>query len=37
VLLGDARRLQGDEAGAQAAYREALELDPNDARARSRL
>jgi DNA-binding response OmpR family regulator len=37
VLLGDARRLQGDDAGAQAAYREALEIDPNDSRARSRL
>lgn len=37
VLLGDARRAAGNTAGAQSAYQEALEIDPNDADARQRL
>jgi predicted Zn-dependent protease len=37
VLLGDALRRAGDEAGAQAAYREALALDPNERDAQRRL
>jgi CheY-like chemotaxis protein len=37
VLLGDARRAAGDMAGARAAWQEALEIDPNDRTARTRL
>ena len=37
VLLGDARRAAGDAAGAEAAYREALEVEPDNRAARSRL
>lgn len=37
VLLGDAQRVAGDQAAATAAYRRALELDPDDRQARSRL
>lgn len=37
VLLGDARRDTGDASGAAAAWREALELEPDNRAARSRL
>ena len=37
VLLGDARQQAGDAAGAQAAWREALELDPDNRAAHQRL
>ena len=37
VLLGDARRAAGDEEGARAAWRQALEIDPNDHDAHARL
>lgn len=37
VLLGDARRDAGDAAGARRAWEEALEVDPENAAARSRL
>lgn len=37
VLLGDARRAAGDMAGARAAWQEALEIDPNDRLAHTRL
>lgn len=36
-LLGDARRLAGDSEGAKTAYQKALELDPSNARVRSRV
>ena len=37
ILLGDARQQAGDAAGAQAAWREALEIDPDNRQARQRL
>jgi DNA-binding response OmpR family regulator len=37
VLLGDARRDAGDAAGARRAWEEALEVDPENRAARSRL
>lgn len=37
VLLGDMRREAGNQAGARAAYEQALELDPDHAQARARL
>jgi Flp pilus assembly protein TadD len=37
VLLGDARQVAGDAEGARAAWRAALELDPEDRDARRRL
>ena len=37
VLLGDARRLAGDAAGARRAWERALEVDPDNARALRRL
>jgi predicted Zn-dependent protease len=37
VLLGDARRAAGDEAGARRAWEEALEVDPENRQARARL
>jgi cytochrome c-type biogenesis protein CcmH/NrfG len=37
VLLGDARRDSGDTAGAATAWREALELDPDNRQAHERL
>jgi hypothetical protein len=37
VMLGDARRDSGDAAGAQRAWREALEIDPDDRDAHQRL
>ncbi len=37
VLLGDARRDAGDAAGARRAWEEALEIDPDNRAARSRL
>lgn len=37
VLLGDARRQAGDLEGAEVAWREALEIDPNHRAARQRL
>jgi DNA-binding response OmpR family regulator len=37
VLLGDARRDAGDLEGARAAWREALEIDPDDRDAHTRL
>ena len=37
VLLGDARRDAGDLEGARAAWRQALEIDPDDRTAHERL
>ncbi len=37
TLLGNALHLTGDKAGAAAAYRRALEIDPNNATARRGL
>ncbi len=37
VMLGDARRDAGDAAGARAAWREALTIDPDQRDARARL
>jgi tetratricopeptide (TPR) repeat protein len=37
LLLGDARNLKGDRAGALAAWRDALALDPNSREAKRRL
>ncbi len=37
VLLGDARQQAGDAPGAQAAWREALEIDADNRAARQRL
>lgn len=37
ILLGDALRRAGDEAGARAAYRRALALDPQSAEAQRKL
>jgi len=37
VLLGDARRDAGDMAGARSAWQDALEIDPDDRTARTRL
>ncbi len=37
VLLGDARQQSGDTSGAQAAWREALEIDPDNRQAHQRL
>lgn len=37
VLLGDARRMAGNQAGARRAYERALDLDENDRDARRRL
>jgi hypothetical protein len=37
VLLGDALKLGGDQAGARAAWERALELSPRDKAARARL
>lgn len=37
VLLGDALRMTGDDAGAREAYQRALDLDPDDRTARRRL
>ncbi len=37
VLLGDALRASGDQAGAAKAWRKAAEVDPDDAEARYRV